>query len=67
MGATSRTPGSLRGQLLRWLLGPMLALVALNTIFVYRNALDEVEALLSQDLVPLDEGIVQPPKIQTPY
>ena len=34
---------------------------------MYRNALDEVEALLSQDLVPLDEGIVQPPKIQTPY
>ena len=34
---------------------------------MYRNTLDEVEALLSQDLVPLDEGIVQPPKIQTPY
>ena len=34
---------------------------------MYRNALDEVEALLSQDLVPLDEGIVQPPKMQTPY
>jgi two-component system sensor histidine kinase TctE len=24
-------PGSLRGQLLRWLLGPLLVLVALNT------------------------------------
>jgi hypothetical protein len=34
---------------------------------MYKEALAEVEALLSQDLVPLDEGIVQPPKIQTPY
>jgi len=49
--APSKTPGSLRGQLLRWLLGPLLALVALNTVFVYRNALDAADVAYDRSLL----------------
>ncbi len=59
MGATSKTPGSLRGQLLRWLLGPMLALVALNTIFVYRNALDAADVAYDRSLLASTRALAE--------
>ena len=35
--------GSLRGQFLRWLLIPLVVLVALNAFSVYNNALDAAD------------------------
>ena len=45
------TLGSLRGQLLRWLLGPLLALVTLNTVSVYHNALDAADVAYDLSLI----------------
>ncbi|KQQ33254.1 histidine kinase [Duganella sp. Leaf126] len=57
--ATSRAPGSLRGQLLRWLLGPLLALVALNTVFVYRNALDAADVAYDRSLLASTRALAE--------
>jgi len=57
--APSKTPGSLRGQLLRWLLGPLLALVALNTVFVYRNALDAADVAYDRSLLASTRALAE--------
>jgi two-component system sensor histidine kinase TctE len=43
--------GSLRGQLLRWLLIPLLLLVGLNAVSVYRNALDAADLAYDRTLL----------------
>ncbi|MFZ6708381.1 sensor histidine kinase [Undibacterium sp. TC9W] len=43
--------GSLRGQFLRWLLIPLVLLVALNAFSVYRNALDAADLAYDRSLL----------------
>ncbi|MYM25699.1 sensor histidine kinase [Duganella sp. FT135W] len=52
-------PGSLRGQLLRWLLGPLLILVALNTFSVYRNALDAADTAYDRSLLASTRALAE--------
>jgi two-component system sensor histidine kinase TctE len=54
-----RRAGSLRGQLLRWLLGPLLVLVALNTISVYRNALDAADTAYDRSLLASTRALAE--------
>jgi two-component system sensor histidine kinase TctE len=51
--------GSLRGQLLRWLLGPLLVLVALNTVSVYRNALDAADVAYDRSLLASTRALAE--------
>jgi two-component system sensor histidine kinase TctE len=51
--------GSLRGQLLRWLLGPLLVLVALNTYSVYRNALDAADVAYDRSLLASTRALAE--------
>jgi two-component system sensor histidine kinase TctE len=51
--------GSLRGQLLRWLLGPLLVLVALNTVSVYRNALDAADIAYDRSLLASTRALAE--------
>jgi two-component system sensor histidine kinase TctE len=51
--------GSLRGQLLRWLLGPLLVLVALNTVSVYRNALDAADTAYDRSLLASTRALAE--------
>ncbi|MBV7535683.1 sensor histidine kinase N-terminal domain-containing protein [Duganella sp. sic0402] len=51
--------GSLRGQLLRWLLGPLLVLVALNTISVYRNARDAADVAYDRSLLASTRALAE--------
>jgi hypothetical protein len=57
--ARAPRPGSLRGQLLRWLLGPLLVLVALNTISVYRNALDAADVAYDRSLLASTRALAE--------
>ncbi|MHA4867086.1 sensor histidine kinase [Duganella sp. PWIR1] len=52
-------PGSLRGQLLRWLLGPLLVLVALNTLSVYHNALDAADTAYDRSLLASTRALAE--------
>jgi two-component system sensor histidine kinase TctE len=51
--------GSLRGQLLRWLLGPLLVLVALNTILVYHNALEAADVAYDRSLLSSTRALAE--------
>jgi len=51
--------GSLRGQLLRWLLGPLLVLVALNTLSVYHNALDAADVAYDRSLLASTRALAE--------
>ena len=53
------TLGSLRGQLLRWLLGPLLALVTLNTVSVYHNALDAADVAYDRSLLASTRALAE--------
>lgn len=53
------SPGSLRGQLLRWLLGPLLVLVALNTFSVYHNALDAADVAYDRSLLASTRALAE--------
>ncbi|MRX07412.1 HAMP domain-containing protein [Pseudoduganella sp. FT25W] len=59
MTAPSDMLGSLRGQLLRWLLGPLLVLVALNTVSVYRNALDAADTAYDRSLLASTRALAE--------
>ena len=53
-------PGfTLRGQLLRWLLGPLLVLVALNTLSVYHNALDAADVAYDRSLLASTRALAE--------
>ena len=57
--SAGRRLGSLRGQLLRWLLGPLLVLVALNTVSVYRNALDAADVAYDRSLLASTRALAE--------
>jgi len=54
-----RPLGSLRGQLLRWLLGPLLILVALNSVSVYRNAKDAADVAYDRSLLASTRALAE--------
>lgn len=51
--------GSLRGQLLRWLLVPLLALVALDAVSVYRNALEIADIAYDRSLLASTRALAE--------
>ncbi|SFM05002.1 sensor histidine kinase [Rugamonas rubra] len=51
--------GSLRGQLLRWLLGPLIVLVLLNAVSVYRNALDAADMAYDRSLLASTRALAE--------
>jgi two-component system sensor histidine kinase TctE len=53
------TQGSLRGQLLRWLLGPLLVLVTLNTYLVYRNAIAAADVAYDRSLLSSTRALAE--------
>ena len=51
--------GSLRGQLLRWLLAPLLLVVALDAFSVYRNALDVADLAYDRALLASTRALAE--------
>lgn len=51
--------GSLRGQLLRWLLIPLLIMVALNAVSVYHNALDAADLAYDRSLLASTRALAE--------
>jgi two-component system sensor histidine kinase TctE len=51
--------GSLRGQFLRWLLIPLVALVAANAFSVYRNALDAADLAYDRSLLSTARALAE--------
>ncbi|WP_256078975.1 sensor histidine kinase [Massilia sp. YIM B04103] len=51
--------GSLRGQLLRWLLLPLILLEALNAVSVYRNALDAADMAYDRSLLASTRALAE--------
>ncbi len=51
--------GSLRGQLLRWLLIPLLALVALDAVSVYHNALEAADQAYDRSLLASTRALAE--------
>ena len=51
--------GSLRSQLLRWLLIPLLILVAFNAVSVYRNALDAADQAYDRSLLASTRALAE--------
>lgn len=59
MTPTPRRLGSLRGQLLRWLLIPLAVLVAINAVSVYRNALDAADLAYDRSLLASTRALAE--------
>lgn len=58
--SSSRKPlGSLRGQLLRWLLVPLCILVALDAVWVYKNALDAADLAYDRSLLASTRALAE--------
>jgi two-component system sensor histidine kinase TctE len=51
--------GSLRGQLLRWLIVPLVALVALNAVSLYRDALDAADIAYDRSLLASTRALAE--------
>lgn len=58
-GAAGTSLGSLRGQLLRWLLIPLLLLVAVDALSVYRNALDIADLAYDRALLASTRALAE--------
>ncbi|CAH0233387.1 Sensor protein QseC [Massilia sp. Bi118] len=56
---TPRSPGSLRGQLLRWLIVPLVVLVALNAVSLYRDALDAADIAYDRSLLASTRALAE--------
>ncbi len=54
-----RRLGSLRGQLLRWLIVPLVALVALNAVSLYRDALDAADIAYDRSLLASTRALAE--------
>lgn len=52
-------PGSLRGQLLRWLILPLVALVALNAVSLYRDALEAADVAYDRSLLSSTRALAE--------
>ena len=59
MTAAQSRLGSLRGQLLRWLLIPLAVLVAINAVSVYRNALDAADLAYDRSLLASTRALAE--------
>jgi two-component system sensor histidine kinase TctE len=59
MTAAQARLGSLRGQLLRWLLIPLAVLVAINAVSVYRNALDAADLAYDRSLLASTRALAE--------
>ncbi|PMQ15997.1 sensor histidine kinase [Janthinobacterium sp. AD80] len=57
--AHGRPLGSLRSQLLRWLLIPLVMLVLLDAFFVYRNALDAADMAYDRSLLASTRALAE--------
>ena len=55
----TRRLGSLRNQLLRWLLIPLVMLVLLDAVFVYRNALDAADMAYDRSLLASTRALAE--------
>jgi two-component system sensor histidine kinase TctE len=55
----SKAPGSLRGQLLRWLILPLVALVALNAVSLYRDALEAADVAYDRSLLASTRALAE--------
>jgi two-component system sensor histidine kinase TctE len=51
--------GSLRNQLLRWLLGPLILLVAINSVSLYRDALDAADMAYDRSLLASTRALAE--------
>ena len=59
-GAHGGAPlGSLRGQLLRWLLIPLLVLVAVNSVSLYRDALEAADIAYDRSLLASTRALAE--------
>lgn len=56
---SARALGSLRGQLLRWLLIPLLVMVAVNAVSVYHNALDAADLAYDRSLLASTRALAE--------
>lgn len=57
--AAAKPLGSLRGQLLRWLLIPLAVLVVIDAISVYRNALDAADLAYDRSLLASTRALAE--------
>jgi two-component system sensor histidine kinase TctE len=57
--AASRPLGSLRQQLLRWLILPLVALVALNAVSLYRDALEAADVAYDRSLLSSTRALAE--------
>jgi two-component system sensor histidine kinase TctE len=57
--ARAKPLGSLRGQLLRWLLIPLMVLVAIDAFSVYRNALDAADLAYDRSLLASTRALAE--------
>lgn len=55
----AKPPGSLRNQLLRWLILPLVALVALNAVSLYRNALEAADIAYDRSLLASTRALAE--------
>jgi two-component system sensor histidine kinase TctE len=51
--------GSLRNQLLRWLIGPLVVLVALNAVSLYRDALEAADIAYDRSLLASTRALAE--------
>ena len=56
--------GSLRGQLMRWLLVPLIFLMALDAVSVYRNALDAADMAYDRSLLASTRALAERVSVQ---
>jgi two-component system sensor histidine kinase TctE len=54
-----RPPGSLRNQLLRWLILPLIGLVALNAVSLYRDALEAADTAYDRSLLSSTRALAE--------
>ncbi len=59
LASGSDAVGSLRGQFLRWLLIPLMVLVAVNAFSVYRNALDAADLAYDRSLLSTARALAE--------
>lgn len=57
--AALKLPGSLRNQLLRWILIPLVLLVALDSVSVYNNALDAADRAYDRALLASTRALAE--------
>ncbi|QJE01179.1 sensor histidine kinase [Massilia forsythiae] len=60
----SRQPGSLRNQLLRWLIAPLVVLVALNTVSLYQDALEAADIAYDRSLLASTRALAERVSVQ---